>query len=192
MNDPYSLPEGKCLRNKLDIEDAEVFKQAEARIVSIRDVELARQNLPGEYTLEHLQSFHRALFKDVYDWAGKTRTVDIAKGASKFCSWRFVDEQTSAVLGNLETDGWLLGLNRDKFLERLAWYYSELNAMHPFREGNGRTLRAFLRQLSASAGWRLDWSALNKEDNNAASSHSLLTADTTELVKVLTPVVVRM
>ncbi|MFC3455854.1 Fic/DOC family protein [Amycolatopsis speibonae] len=179
-------------RNKLDIEEAEVFKQAEARIVSIRDVGLARESLPGEYTLEHLQSFHRELFKDVYDWAGKTRTVDISKGASQFCSWRFVDEQTSAALGKLEADGWLLGLNRENFLERLAWYYSELNAMHPFREGNGRTLRAFLRQLSAAAGWRLDWSALNKEDNNAASSHSLLTTKTTELVKVLAPVVVRM
>ncbi|AUI60554.1 Fic family protein [Amycolatopsis sp. BJA-103] len=192
MSDPYSLPDGKCLRNKLDIEDPETFKQVEARIVSIRDVELARQSLPGEYTLEHLQGFHHALFKDVYDWAGKTRTVNIAKGASNFCPWRFVDEQTSAVLGNLETDGWLLGLDRDNFLERLAWYYSELNAMHPFREGNGRTLRAFLRQLSAAAGWRLDWSALNKDDNNAASSHSLRTTATTELIKVLAPVIVRM
>ncbi|WP_414938071.1 Fic family protein [Amycolatopsis sp. cmx-11-51] len=95
------------------------------------------------------------------------------------------------MLGTLETDGWLLGLNRENFLERLAWYYAELNAMHPFREGNGRTLRAFLRQLSAAAGWRLDWSALDKDDNNAPS-HSLRTTETTELIKVLAPVIVRM
>ncbi|MEC3981766.1 Fic/DOC family protein [Amycolatopsis sp. H20-H5] len=192
MNDPYSLPGDRCLRNKLGITDSEKLKELEARIVSTRDVELARESLPGEYNLEHLQAFHHALFRDLYGWAGQTRTVDITKETSTFCSWRFVDDQTSAVLAGLEGHGWLIGLNRESFVALLAEYYGELNAMHPFREGNGRTLRAFLRQLSAAAGWRLDWSALNRSDNAAAARHNFRTADAIELVKVLDPVVVRM
>jgi cell filamentation protein len=141
--------------------------------------------------LQHLQQFHHELFQDIYDWAGKTRTVDISKGASRFGTWQYVDEQASTILSNLEPDSWLIGRKRETFIERLAYYYGELNAIHPFREGNGRAIRAFLRQLSAGAGWRLDWSALNRGDNIAASRHSFHTATYAELVKVLGPVVVK-
>jgi cell filamentation protein len=191
VSDPYSLPGGQCLRNKLGITDPERLQEAEARIVSVRDVEIARESLPGEYTLDHLQAFHRALFRDVYDWAGKTRTVDISKENARFCAWRFIDDQASAILGRLEGDSWLLGLKRERFLELLATYYGDLNVIHPFREGNGRTLRAFLRQLAAAAGWRLDWSALNPADNLEASRHNFQTADASRLMAVLDPVVVR-
>lgn len=172
MTDPYSLPGESCLRNKLGVTDPEQLKQIEARLVSVRDVELARETLPGEYNLDHLQRFHWALFRDVYEWAGKTRTVDISREGARFCHWKFVDDEVSAVLSGLERDNRLFGLRREKFVER--------------------TQRAFLRQLSAAAGWRLDWSALNKEDNIAASKHNLQTADTHKLIEVLEPVVARM
>jgi cell filamentation protein len=84
-----------------------------------------------------------------------------------------------------------VGLSRPRFVERLAHYYGELNARHPFREGNGRTQRAFLRQLAATAGWRLDWSELRKDDNVEASRHNFHTAKTSELVRVLEPVVAK-
>ena len=100
-------------------------------------------------------------------------------------------EQLSADLAELETDNWLTGLRKSTFVERLSFYYSEINALHPFREGNGRTQRAFLRQLSAGAGWRLDWSELSSSDNIEASRHSLVTATTDKLIDVLTPVVAR-
>jgi cell filamentation protein len=187
--DPYCLPNG-CLRNKLGITDADALAQIEARIVSARDVELATQSLPGEYNLEHYLRFHGSLFGDVYDWAGKTRTVNISKGPEVlFAQWQFVADQVSAVLSELENDRWLIGRSQEAFLPRLAYFYGELNARHPFREGNGRTLRAFLRQLSAAAGWRLDWSALRREANINASRHNLITASVDQLVDVLRPVV---
>lgn len=117
--------------------------------------------------------------------------MDISKGQSRFCSWRYLDDEVSAVLDGLAKDSWLIGLKERAFLGKLAFYYGELNARHMFRDGNGRTQRAFLRQLSAAAGWRLDWSALNKTDNIAASQHNLLTADTAQLVEVLGPVITR-
>ena len=192
MNDPYTMPGGRCLQNKLGISDPDQLRELEGRIVSIRDVQLARETLPGEYNLGHLQAFHRFLFEDIYPWAGQTRTVNISKDDSTFCAWQFVDDEISAVLAGFERDNWLIGLNRGKFVERLAHYYGEINARHPFREGNGRTQRAFLRQLAAAAGWRLDWSALNRDDNLNASKENFRTTSTKLLMHVLDPIVVRM
>ena len=128
----------------------------------------------------------------MYTWAGEIRTVNISKGQSMFAAWQFVEDQTSAILAGLEDDNWLIGASREHFVQRLAYYYGELNVCHPFREGNGRAQRAFLRQLSAAAGWRLDWSALNKDGNIAASERALLLADFGHMQQVLEPVVVRM
>lgn len=191
MIDPYLWPGTDCLRNKLDLTDPDLLAKFEDRIVSSRDVELARETLPGEYNLQHFQRFHWWLFRDVYEWAGQARTVDISKGESRFGSWRYLDEEVSAVLEKLAADHWLIGLVRQVFVGKLAFYYGELNARHMFREGNGRAQRAFLRQLSAAAGWRLDWSALNKDDNIAASQHNMLTADCGQLAEVLDPVTTR-
>jgi cell filamentation protein len=163
----------------------------EARIVGIRSAEVAQNTIPGDYNLAHLKAFHYALFSDVYDWAGETRTVDIAKAGSQFCHWRFVDDEVSAVLAELAGDGHLIGFNQPAFVQTLAHYYGELNARHPFREGNGRALRAFLRQLSAGAGFHLDWTELSESGNVEACRENLLTADTKLLVEVLRPVVRR-
>jgi cell filamentation protein len=190
-DDPYTIPGSTCLKNLLGLTDSNELRMVEARIISIRDTALARTVLPGEYNLAHLQSFHRELFQDIYSWAGQLRTVDIAKDGLRFANWKFVDEQVSTVLAKLADDDWLAGLGRENFVVKLAFYYGEINAVHPFREGNGRTQRAFLRQLSASAGWHLDWSELNKSDNVMASRHNLRTASTDELAKVIDPVVVR-
>ena len=192
MTDPYLIPGTDCLANKLGVTDPAELREVEARIVSIRDVELARETLPGEYNLAHLQAFHHALFRDVYEWAGQIRTVNIAKGNAPFALAQFVQDETSTVLARLEEDGWLRGVKRERFVELLAHYYGEINARHPFREGNGRAQRAFLRQLSAAAGWRLDWSALDKDGNIAASRRTLLLEDFELMRKVLDPVVVRM
>jgi cell filamentation protein len=162
VSDPYEQFGTGCLANKLGITDPDVLAVAEFRLVSIRDVQAARASIPGNFGLAHLQKFHHFLFRDVYSWAGKTRTVDISNPGAHFCHWRYVDDEVSAVLGELVDDGYLVGFNRESFVSSLAHYYGELNVRHPFREGNGRTLRAFLRQLSEAVGYQLDWSELKQ------------------------------
>ncbi|SCG80653.1 cell filamentation protein [Micromonospora echinaurantiaca] len=192
MSDPYCWPGTECLQNKLGVMDPIVLLEVEARLVSVRDVQIARTTIPGDYGLAHLQRFHRALFSDIYDWAGQTRTVDISKGV-RFCHWRFVDDQVSALLRKLaREDGHLIGLNHESFVDSLAEYYGELNVCHPFREGNGRTLRAFFRQLGAAAGYQLDWSELSESDNIEACHTHLTTLDKSLLVAALRPVVRRL
>ncbi|MEU4242269.1 Fic family protein [Actinoplanes sp. NPDC026619] len=139
---------------------------------SIRDIQASRISIPGNFGLTHLQNFHRFLFQDVYAWAGRTRTVDISKPGARFCHWRYVDDEAGAVLAELATEGYLVGFNREAFLSGLAHFYGELNARHPFREGNGRTIRAFLRQLGAAAGFQLDWSELSKAEKLSMQNSS--------------------
>jgi cell filamentation protein len=174
------------------LRDPAALAEVEARIVAVRDVELARQSLAGGYDLEHLKLFHRRLFGDIYEWAGETRTVDISKAESRFAHWRFLDDQVSAILDELSRDDWLIGLKPAAFVARLAHFYGELNAAHPFREGNGRTQRAFLRQLGAAAGYAVDWSELTEAENNDACAVNVRTADETVLVELLGPVVSRL
>jgi cell filamentation protein len=191
VSDPYAIPGSECLANKLGITDAERLAQAEARLVSVRDVQIARITIPGDYGLAHLQRFHRLLFGDVYEWAGQTRTVDIYKPGAPFCHWRYVEDQVNAILGALAADGYLVGYNQEAFVRSLAHYYGELNVCHMFREGNGRTHRAFLRQLAAAAGYQLDWSELSSSENIEACRVHLQSADVSRLVAVLGPVVRR-
>lgn len=191
MNDPYVWPGTTCLKNKLGIRDEDQLANAEARIISVRDVEVARETIPGEYDLTHLQLFHKRLFSDLYDWAGSIRTVDIIKGETRFGSARFLADDISGVFSELKYELHLIGLNKRYFVERLAYFYGEINARHAFREGNGRSQRAFLRQLAAAAGWRLDWSAMDREMNDLACRENWVNGETTRLVEVLDPVVNR-
>ncbi|WP_433386586.1 Fic/DOC family protein [Micromonospora sp. KLBMP9576] len=189
--DPYCWPDSDCLQNKLGITDPDQLREVEFRLVSVREIQAARLIIPGGYGLEHLQTF-RHLFSDLYPWAGQSRTVDISKPGARFCHWPYIDDQVSAILSRLVEDGYLLGLRQEVFVEALAHYYGELNVCHPFREGNGRTIRAFLRQLAAAAGYLLDWSELNPATNIEACRTHLATADISLLVTALRPVVRRL
>lgn len=80
QTDPYRDPETGALRNLLGITDPAVLEQADADFSTVRLAQLNRRELPGDYDLTHLRGFHRAIFGDLYPWAGELRTVGIAKG----------------------------------------------------------------------------------------------------------------
>jgi cell filamentation protein len=91
------------------------------------------------------------MFSPLFVWAGRPRTVGIAKGGTPFCSPQNIDVMMSSLFSELERDGWLAGINLDSFIERAAYYICEINAVHPFREGNGRAIRFYIDVLSAKA-----------------------------------------
>ena len=133
---------------------------------------LAVEVLPGQYDLTHLRDFHRQIFGRLYPWAGEIRTVAISK-SDMFCLPQYIETYATEVLGQLADEKHLRGLPRDRFVDRVAHYLAEVNAIHPFREGNGRTQRAFFHQLAREAGWPIDWSGLEIERNTSASIASL-------------------
>jgi cell filamentation protein len=172
-HDPYKDPVTGVLRNRLGITDPERLAQVEADLSLAALQELEVRGLPGNYDLEHLLSFHREIFGDVYPWAGELRTVSIAKPGALFASPLYVEAEAVNLFRRLARENHLRGLARGRFIERLAHYYAEINALHPTREGNGRTQRAFLGQLARDAGWPIDWSRMDWRTNIEASQASL-------------------
>jgi cell filamentation protein len=156
--DPYLEPGTDVLRNRLGIRDAARLEAVEYELTSIR----AQQGVPvGRLDYAHYKSIHRHLFQDVYSWAGKPRTVNIAKGGSPFCRVEFIDSQMNKLLGELRAEKFLAGLDFPAVAQRAAHYLIEINAIHPFREGNGRTQHTFLALLLERAGFPRDFSRID-------------------------------
>lgn len=174
--DPYLDLDSGVLRNRLKITDRDELARAEADYTAVRMAQLHRRALPGSFDLAHLQAYHRHIFGDVYDWAGELRTVAIGKGAP-FCLPQHLRSQGDLLFAQLARDGHLRGLDRDTFVEALAWLLAGINALHPFREGNGRTQRAFLGRLARAAGHPVRWVGMDPDENADASRAAHLHGD---------------
>jgi cell filamentation protein len=178
--DPYLDLQSGVLRNRLGITDAAELARAEAELTSYRLIELRADPLPGGYDLPHLQAFHRHIFGDVYDWAGELRTVSLGKGGALFCFPQHLVPTAGEVFARLARDHHLRGRDHAGFVDGLTALLAEVNALHPFREGNGRTQRAFLAQLARDAGYRIRWADMDPGTNFAASA-AARDGDTTPL-----------
>jgi len=170
--DPYLDLDTGVLRNRLGISNPAELTRAEADLTASRLYDLQRARLAGDYDLDHLRFFHRVIFGDVYDWAGELRTVSIGRGGL-FCLPEDLLSSGSEVFGHLAQAQYLRGLDRETFVDRLADLLADVNFLHPFREGNGRTQRAFLAQLARDAGHRIRWALMDPTTNGAASAAAL-------------------
>jgi cell filamentation protein len=159
MEDPYLIPGTRTLFNKFGIPDAAKLQDLESAIYIRLNVTSLLEKGDLDYT--HLKNIHRHLFGKLYDWAGQERTVDIIKGHSHFARKEFIARESNKIFSKLKTDLYLQNLNHTDFCRKLSFYFNEINAAHPFREGNGRTLRAFFDVLSKRAGYRVYWEKLN-------------------------------
>lgn len=171
-DDPYVYPGSDVLRNMRDIRDKGELEELEARLTFLRSLQLASDPIPGEFDLVHLRAFHRYLFAGLYEWAGELRTVVLAK-TDLFCLPEHIEAYATEIFAKLSEEGRLRNLDRDSFIDRLAHYAGDINALHPFRDGNGRTQRAFLAQLASDAGYRLDWERVDSQINIEASIASM-------------------
>ena len=167
-SDSYTYPDSEILINKAGLHDQTALDAFEADATAIRLLELIEHPIQGLFDLAHLQAIHHHLFQDVYDWAGQLRTVDISKGGSRFGNCSMIEAYLGQQLGRISTENFLRGLPPEAFIPRIAFYMGEINAAHPFREGNGRVQRAFCAQLADQAGYFMDFSELNREEMYAA------------------------
>jgi cell filamentation protein len=167
-HDPYSDPVSGVLINKLGLTTQADLDRAERDLTSLALLHLRARPVPGRYDLTHLRAVHKAIFGDIYAWAGEIRTVAIAKGIP-FCLPHFIEPSAEAIFRSLHNENFLRGMTRDSFLDRLTYFFGEVNAIHPFREGNGRTQRAFFEQLANDAGFSLNWRRLDARRNTEAS-----------------------
>ena len=185
-DDPHSEDGSVCPRNFFGFTSYERLKEKEALYVPGRAFELTFRPVPGNFDTGHLQKIHWYLFRDIFPWAGKLRVVDIAKpGGASFAHYEFIASSLTALFAELKEERQLVGLDASAFANRAAYYLGEINAAHPFREGNGRTQREFIRTLALHAGHTLVWDTLQPDENTAASILSHTRRDNTGLARMI-------
>jgi cell filamentation protein len=152
QDDPYVYPGTSVLRNLTDIRDTNRLSRFESDHCFARLLELSENPVSLGFDSNHLKRIHHHLFQDVYSWAGDFRTVNLAKGNSFFARPEYLISQLRNVLDRLVREAFLRGTGPAEFCERAAHFFAEMNAIHPFREGNGRAQREFFRELAVEAG----------------------------------------
>ena len=158
--DPYCYPGTTVLKNIPELRDAKALERYELSLSDQR----AREPFPvGRLSVRHYRSIHWHLFRDVYAWAGRFRTIRIAKEQSVFCFPENIANEMKRVFADLRGAQFLRGLTAEAFVVSAAHVLSEVNAIHPFREGNGRTQFAFMALLGVVAGHPLDFAQLERE-----------------------------
>jgi cell filamentation protein len=184
-SDPYTYPWTDVLRNALDIRDPRQLAAFEANATVARLIELDAAPLEGHFDVAHLKAIHRYIFQDVYQWGGDFRTVNISKGGHLFGVAAFVEPALERVLRGLPGEHYLNGADPRNFATRAGFYMGEMNAIHPFRDGNGRAQREFIRELAAQAGFAIDWSKVTREQMMAASVESFKTGDSSRMASLI-------
>jgi cell filamentation protein, protein adenylyltransferase len=159
-DDPYVYPGTTILRNKLGIRDAATLDALERRMVAQRMAE----GIPtGDFDLAHLQAIHRHLFQDVYHWAGKIRTVELNKAGQQFMFRQYLQSGMADVHRRLVNADYLRGITPVAFAQSAGTIIGDINYVHPFREGNGRTQLLYLEQLARVAGHNFDSRKIDRD-----------------------------
>jgi cell filamentation protein len=159
----YCYPNSTVLKNILDITDQNILDGAEVDFTQYR---LALYEYPAinKFSLATWKNIHFYLFQDIYSWAGELRTVKISKGSTNFTMPAQIDFWGKSLFKKLEEEKFLCGLCREEFIKRLAYYFGELNILHPFREGNGRSQRLLFELIALNSGYALSWQNVNLEE----------------------------
>ncbi len=167
MSDPYVYPGTTILKNKADLRTQDELDRFERLMTR---TQMGQKFLPAvEMTYEGYKALHHHLFQDVYDWAGQSRTVHLAKGQDYFGPPDYVDREMARRFDLLAKEHHLQGLSQKHFAKRAAEHLNEINAIHPFREGNGRTQRLFLKVLAKQAGHDVHLDRITPKKWNDAS-----------------------
>lgn len=166
MQDPYVYPGTEILINKYGIKNYEELIEIEKIITSSvwQDISEGKIKINKTFDYKHLKSLHRELFKEIYEWAGKERTVDISKAGTLFCRAMFIEEEANRIFSRLKKDNFFKDIkDKIEFSERLGQVFLDINMLHPFREGNGRSQRLFISDLARENGYDLEWENISKE-----------------------------
>lgn len=186
MNDEfdvvYCYPESDVLINNFNIQDNNRLKEIERVLTAARLIELYKKPITGKFNLAHLKKIHYHIFQDIYPWAGQIRTVDIAKGFM-FCHTAFIERELEKLFLQLKKDHYLQKYNTTQVINKIAFYFGEVNAIHPFRDGNGRTQREFFRELLLTIGFNIDYTKVEPKAMIDASIASF-NGDNSHLIKL--------
>lgn len=199
IEDPYLYPEKDAkgypvLKNKFGIRSYHSLDKIEAELSSLKEVILNDAKIERTFDLEHLKKIHKHLFGSVYEWAGETRTINMSKEGSRFMPENLIETFSDIVTDKLKSENYFKGQPKEKFVDSLSNFYKTWNEIHPFREGNGRSTRILLAEVSENAGYvfRQEVVERNKQLWNRAAARSVTSNgnDQTELKALMTQIVI--
>lgn len=178
----WCYPGTTVLVNHANIRNQEELTRFENAVTTARLAQLKLHEVKGNFDLEHLRKIHQHIFQDVYPFAGKIRDENIAKENFSFANAQYIEPQANQLFRDLMKENCLRGLNKDDFADRAAHYAAEINVLHPFREGNGRTQREYVRCLANNAGYELDLTRFSRDELMSAFKKSV--SDTRDLSRI--------
>ena len=184
---PYVDPNTRVNFNRLGITDSRVLQVVEYQATAIRIQQLDLAPIAGEFGLEHWRAVHKHIFQDVYDWAGKERTLNLSKvdpveawWKSRFAPQDRIAELAGQMAGEIKAWNALKGLSQADFTAGITKVYVMANHTHPFPEGNGRSTQTLLSQLARDAGYELRFSNIDKRSWDKAAARSMPQANARE------------
>lgn len=160
------------LINKLNITNDKDLFNAERELVSFRTYELNEKPLKGNFDFDYLKKIHKYLFQDIYRWAGNIRNCNIAK-QDLFCLSEYIETFGTDIFNKLKEENYFVYYDNELTIEKLVDLFADINALHPFREGNGRSQRLFIESLAKINGIYLDLTEVTREDMIIASNESI-------------------
>ena len=185
----YCYPDSEVLLNKYNVTDQEILDIIERRVSALMLTKIQMREIPNEqilFSVSYICQLHKEIFENIYPFAGKIRIENITKGNTPFCRPDFIIDNLTNILNAMKKDIYKL---KDKYaiIHFLAYYYAELNIIHPFREGNGRLMREYLRQIvvllreNYNLNYDLDFSDVDELDKKNLMNGSIISAMTGEL-----------
>ena len=160
--DPYCYPNSQVLENLLGIRDEEILENAERELTEIAVQDLGFSEPPYDYA--YLKLIHKTLFTDIYSWAGEERTVDLTKQGTRFCTAVRIEPEANRLFSDLENKNYFIDIPQEALIVQAADLYSDLNVIHPFREGNGRSQRILFEQIFLHCGHPISWGPISREE----------------------------
>ena len=182
-------PESRCLVNYFNIKDRSNLKKVEIFISSVRVADLFVNPLNMGFSFDYLKALHNKLFGDIYPSAGMIRNKDESK-RSEVCKSIYIEKMAADIFEKLSASKYLKGLDDiDEFINELAYFMGEMEALHPFLDGNGRTTRYFFTGLARNAGYDIIWSATDP-DRYLEGNIAAIDGDYQPLIDVLEEAVI--
>lgn len=165
-------PGTTVLINKLGLKNQDALDLAERVTTSLRAVEIEKENCPEVFSFEYYCNIHKRLFSDIYEWAGNLRTIDFSKKGTVFCPAKDISNVGTAIFSHLQKENEFRNISKTEYVSKISELYNDINILHPFREGNGRTQRLFFTMLIRRSGYDIDFAECDIDELMVATIYA--------------------
>ena len=182
INSRYTYKNSNVLKNKLNIKTEKKLKEYETKMVAFKLTTIQKLSFERTYDEKHLRFIHQYLFFEIYDFAGKYRLENITKENFLFSDFHYIEENIKDIMKKIDINVFKK-YDFDTLVSKISEIMTDLNVLHPFREGNGRTTREFIRQLLEDLGYEIKWYLIDYDEILEASRKAV--SDDSEQIELL-------